>query len=60
MAKAKTETPVVEYGEGAPNNETIGNFYKDLSNDLMYEKKLGEWHLKPLEPSQIINNFVIA
>ena len=42
----------VETGEGLPDENTKGEFYKDLLTDILYVKnKSGYWEEKPIKPS---------
>ena len=41
----------VETGEGLPDENTKGGFYKDLETDIMYFKnEEGDWEVKPINP----------
>lgn len=42
----------VETGEGLPDENTKGEFYKNLLNDILYFKnESGNWEEKPIKPS---------
>ncbi len=43
----------VTTGEGLPDENTKGEFYKDLTTDQLYEKVEGEWQIKPIFPSVV-------
>ena len=52
MSSKKTKEVVVEYGEGLPDENTKGEFYKNLLNDILYFKnESGNWEEKPIKPS---------
>lgn len=43
--------PSITYGKGLPTPTTVGDFYKDLLTDILYQKvKSGEWEVKPVQP----------
>ena len=43
--------PSITYGKGLPISTTVGDFYKDLLTDTMYQKvKSGDWEVKPVHP----------
>ena len=43
--------PNISYGKGVPSASTVGDFYKDLNTDVLYQKlKSGEWEVKPVQP----------
>ena len=41
----------VEIGEGLPDENTKGEFYKDINSNTMYKKIEGSWVEKPIIPS---------
>ena len=42
----------VELGEGLPDENTKGEFYKDLLTDILYFKnEVNSWEEKPIKPS---------
>ena len=43
--------PSITYGKGLPTATTVGDFYKDLLTDVLYQKvKSGDWEEKPIQP----------
>lgn len=46
-----TKKVKVETGEGLPDENTKGEFYKDLETDTLYQKVDGVWVTKPIFPS---------
>ena len=50
--KMATKKIKVELGEGLPNADTKGVFYKDLKTDILYFKNgSGDWEEKPIKSS---------
>ena len=51
MATKKIKVEV-ETGEGLPDENTKGEFYKDLNTDVLYFKNKAKlWEEKPIKPS---------
>lgn len=43
--------PSITWGKGLPTSTTVGDFYKDLLTDILYQKsKSGDWEVKPVQP----------
>ena len=48
----ETKKIKVETGEGLPDENTKGLFYKDILTDTLYfRNEFGNWEKKPIKPS---------
>ena len=44
----------VSYGNGKPDSNAPGSFYKDLDSDILYQRVATGWVVKPIQPAHKI------